>query len=91
MSPEEIIEGFKKVNFGFISSYGKDPDWETVIQAIDANKDGKVDYDEFMTAASDRSNLLNTDNLKAAFRVLDVNGDGKITLDELQIVFAHVN
>ena len=83
LQPEEIIEGFQKVNCGFISSYGKDPDWKSVISAIDTNGDGHIDYDEFMTAAANRAKLLNNENLKAAFKVLDANGDGTITADEL--------
>ena len=73
---------------GFISIYGKDPDWETVIHAIDANKDGQIDYDEFITAAADRMKLLNEENLKAAFRVMDTNDDGKLTVDEIKVSFA---
>ena len=78
LQPEEIINGMKKVEHGFASVYGKDPDWATVIHAIDANKDGQIDYDEFITAAANRAKLLNEDNLKAAFRSLDTNGDGTI-------------
>ena len=76
MQPEEIIEGFGKSNCGFVSELGRDPDWERVIHAIDINKDGLIDYDEFMTAAADRLKLLTHWNLEAAFKVLDVNGDG---------------
>ena len=83
LQPEEIIQGFQKVNCGFYSSYGKDPDWKSVISAVDSNGDGLIDYDEFMTAAANRAKLLNKENLKAAFKVLDANGDGKITPDEL--------
>jgi len=88
LQPEEIIEGFGKSNCGFISELGRDPDWERVIHAIDINKDGLIDYDEFMTAAADRLKLLTQWNLEAAFKVLDVNGDGEVTAEEMQLALS---
>ena len=88
MQPEEIIEGFSKTNCGFVSELGRDPDWERVIHAIDINKDGLIDYDEFMTAAADRLKLLCNGNLEAAFKLLDVDGDGTVTAEELQTAFS---
>ena len=70
-------------NSGFITSFGEDPNWEDVINTMDTNNDGHIDYDEFLTAASDRAKLINRDNLKAAFKVFDKNEDGKITIDEI--------
>lgn len=81
----------RKAEHGFASIYGKDPDWATVIHAIDANKDGQIDYDEFITAAADRAKLLNEDNLKAAFRILDKNSDGTIDAEEIKTAFARGN
>ena len=80
-----------QVESGLASIYGKDPDWDTVIQAIDTNRDGMIDYDEFMTAASNRSKLLNKTNLEAAYRNLDKNSDGKITAEEIQFAFSRGN
>ena len=50
-----------------------------------------IDYDEFMTAAADREKLLNTTNLKNAFKALDKNGNGKIEAEEIRSAFAHGN
>ena len=58
---------------------------------MDTNNDGHIDYDEFLTAASNRSKLINKDNLKAAFKVFDKNDDGKITVDEIQTAFVRGN
>ena len=91
LSPDEIINGMQKLETSFVSCYGKNPDWQTVIAAIDANQDGQIDYDEFMTAAANRANLLNTTNLKAAFKVFDKNGDGKISAKEIKMAFERGN
>ena len=56
---EEIKQGFMSMNNGLKNVFGKEANWEKVIQAIDTNDDGLIDYDEFMTAASDRVKLLN--------------------------------
>ena len=37
LSPDEIINGMQKLETSFVSCYGKNPDWQTVIAAIDAN------------------------------------------------------
>ena len=44
-----------------------------------------------MTAAANRANLLNTTNLKAAFKVFDKNGDGKISAKEIKMAFERGN
>ena len=88
------MNGFSKVNLGFTSSYGKAagrPDWIQMFKAIDSDNNGKIDYDEFMTAAMNRSKLLNKQNLLVAFTALDKNGDGILTSDELEIAFSRGN
>ena len=88
---EEIKQGFMSMNNGLKNVFGKEANWEKVVQSIDTNDDGLIDYDEFMTAASDRVKLLNDQNLKNAFKVLDASGDGFITAHELQEAFMRGN
>ena len=71
------------MNNGLKSVFGKEAEWEKVIYSIDTNNDGLIDYDEFMTAASNRVKLLNDQNLRNAFEVLDSSGDGFISAVEL--------
>ena len=81
----------KQVDSGLSTLWGKNPDWDTVIMSMDNNRDGVIDYDEFMVAAADREKLLNTTNLKNAFKALDKNGNGKIEAEEIKEAFAHGN
>ena len=81
----------KQVDNGLSTLWGKNPDWDTVITSIDTNRDGVIDYDEFMTAAADREKLLNTKNLKNAFKALDKNGNGKIEAEEIKGAFTNGN
>ena len=41
--------------------------YEDVMREIDVNKDGVIDYTEFITAAIDRVAVLNKANLLSAF------------------------
>ena len=66
---------------------GRDPNWRKTLQSLDVNGDGRLDYNEFLQAASNRFTLLNEDNIKRAFAILDKDGDGSITADELKSTF----
>ena len=57
------------------------------MKKIDVNNDGKISYEEFLTAATDRKKLLTKQHLKEAFRILDLNNDGKIEAEELKACF----
>merc|ERR1712025_1258392 len=50
----------------------------------DSNKDGHIDFREFMIVLYIMSNGTPEENLKQIFRVFDINNDGTITLKELQ-------
>jgi calcium-dependent protein kinase len=50
---------------------------------IDVNKDGFIDYTEFITAAVNKAVILNEENLEAAFRMIDRDNSGSITIEEL--------
>ena len=78
----------QQVNSGITSIWGKNPDWDTVIASMDTNRDGVIDYDEFMTAAADREKLLTSTNLRNAFNALDKNGNGKVDAEEIKAAFA---
>merc|ERR1712013_500927 len=50
----------------------------------DTNKDGHIDFREFMIVLYVMSNGSPEENLKQIFRVFDINNDGSISLKELQ-------
>ena len=63
-------------------------DWDKMVNAMDTDGDGKIDYTEFITAAYNRELLLSQQNLQIAFKMFDQDGDGTLRMDELKSVFA---
>ena len=66
---------------------GKKPEWDKICRKCDINGDGKISFEEFFTAASDRFKILEKENLRAAFNVLDQNGDNIIEAKEIKACF----
>lgn len=91
LTVDELKEGLSKIQlFEMLCSQNieedTDPYYE-ILQKIDLDGDGKIDYHEFVQAAIDHRSLLNKDNIKAMFNLMDVNGDGIIDLQELKQTF----
>ena len=63
-------------------------DWDKMVNAMDTDGDGKIDYTEFITAAYNRELLLSQQNLQIAFKMFDQDGNGTLSMDELKSVFA---
>ena len=50
-------------------------DGELVMETMDVDKDGFIDYTEFLAAVMDHEKLLNEDTLKSVFKVLDMDNN----------------
>ncbi|VBB34230.1 unnamed protein product, partial [Acanthocheilonema viteae] len=61
-----------------------DDELNAMFNAADKDKDGNIDFDEFLSIA--HANPLSL-SLKAVFEELDVDGDGCITRSELRTAF----
>ena len=60
LSPEELKSGMNMVVGNLKAS---DTDWLALVDQLDSNNDGRIDYAEFVTAAIDRRILLSQENL----------------------------
>ena len=69
-------EGFPGTNTGKMSKH--------IWRMYDTNKDGFIDFREFMMALFVMSHGSSEENLKQLFRVFDINNDGNIDLDEMK-------
>ncbi|XP_071738220.1 calmodulin-like isoform X2 [Rutidosis leptorrhynchoides] len=63
---------------------------QEMMKEVDANDDGTIDFDEFLTIMSRRMKDNASDELKEAFKVFDRDQDGYISPDELRNVMINL-
>jgi len=66
-------------------------DLKEIMEGIDADGSGVIDYTEFLAATIEKRQYIQEDVCWTAFRVFDMNGDGKITPNELRMVLNNGN
>ena len=81
---DEIQKGLKQV-LGHVKGAMKI--YEEIMNTLDKNCNGVIDYSEFLVAAADKETLLNNNNLMLAFNLMDADGNGSISRQELKNVF----
>merc|ERR1719401_818077 len=64
-------------------------DLQQIMDGVDSDGSGAIDYTEFLAATLDRRSYLCEDVCWTAFSVFDLDGDGKISLEELQKVLGN--
>jgi calcium-dependent protein kinase len=82
LTMEELTKGFRNS----VKNKFSDEDLQRIISRIDVDKNGFIEYEEFLTATIDCKKLLTEENLKKAFRLFDKDGSGKISSDELKMI-----
>merc|ERR1719428_2035506 len=79
---EEMQEGISKMGIEVPENLHR------ILEDIDSDGSGVVDYTEFLAATLDRRQYIQEDVCWAAFRIFDLDGNGKITKDELASVLS---
>ena len=64
-----------------------DEEWDELLEKMDSNGDGQIDFQEFLAAAYDKTKLLNDKNIKIAFDLFDRDKKGYISQQNLKQVF----
>ena len=82
LSRDEIIEGYKKT-YGYVD----EGEIDNMINSIDLDGNGVIDYNEFLTCTMNKEKILNNDNLEICFKAFDSDNSGKISLDEISAIF----
>ena len=77
----------KSFSSEYKSSLGEDVQWKKIIQKCDSDRDGKISWEEFFTAASDRASAVNKKNLREAFDIIDLDKNGEIDAQEIKRCF----
>jgi len=81
LTPNEMKEGLAKAGLKDIPA-----DLQQIMEEVDADGSGVIDYTEFLAATLDRKAYIQEDVCWSAFRVFDRNGDGKISQSEIEQV-----
>ena len=82
ISYEELKKGLKELNCQRIT----DEELCELFKSIDVDKNGKIDYTEFLAATMQKKMYLKEERLFEAFCNFDLDGCGKITKKELMSV-----
>ncbi|CAE8643016.1 unnamed protein product [Polarella glacialis] len=64
------------------------PDLKDIMEGLDADGSGFIDYTEFLAATLDKKQYMAEDACWQAFKVFDRDGNGKISREELAQVLA---
>jgi len=79
LTVNEMKEGLAKAGLKEIP-----PDLQQIMEEVDSDGSGVIDYTEFLAATLDRAAYIKEDVCWSAFRIFDRNGDGKISKNEIE-------
>jgi calcium-dependent protein kinase len=85
LSKEELVEGFTET----MGQTAAEVEVDRIMKNVDIDKNGHIDYSEFISATIDKRKLLSKDRLKAAFAIFDRDDNGFISAQEVRHVLDH--
>lgn len=97
LTMEELREGLTKHNFfellrkDYTCEVGDgvlNDEFELIMEALDTDNDGQIDYNEFLQATISAQANLNQTTIKEMFNMFDIDKDGTIDREELQQIFS---
>jgi calcium-dependent protein kinase len=86
LTVNEMKEGLAKAGFKEIPA-----DLATIMQDIDSDGSGVIDYTEFLAATIDKKHYLKEAAVWDAFKFFDKDGNGKISKAEIELVLGDDN
>lgn len=87
LTKDEIQKGFEMSKFVKCNTV----EIQNIMDRIDIDKNGFVEYEEFIAATINKKKLLTEENVKKAFDAFDRDNSGKISAEELKMVLSGGN
>ncbi|CAK75108.1 unnamed protein product (macronuclear) [Paramecium tetraurelia] len=87
VSKEELLAAYLKIYKG--DALAAQHIVEELFPQLDANKSGKVDFSEFVTASINRDRTLSKKKIEQSFKLFDLDGNGYITKQEINELFGN--
>ena len=78
----KILNGYKTI----MPFDDAEKEVERIMNEVDIDKSGTIDYNEFVLATINKQKLLNKEKLEATFKMFDKDGSGSISSDEIKSV-----
>jgi len=82
LSKDEILKGYQEATGIPIS----EEEVDKMFEEIDLDKNGTIDYTEFVMATMSDKHTMTNDKLQLAFKLFDKDGNGSIEADEIKAV-----
>jgi calcium-dependent protein kinase len=82
LSKQEILNGYKQL----MPFDDAEKEVERIMNEVDIDKSGTIDYNEFVLATINKQKMLNKEKLETTFEMFDKDGSGTITADEIKSV-----
>ncbi|KAM3132738.1 hypothetical protein pb186bvf_015166 [Paramecium bursaria] len=86
LSKTELISAYADI----LNKEEADQKVQAILESVDINLSGQVDYSEFIMAASNLEKVTSIQHIKQAFQMLDLNHDGYLSRDELEEVMGQI-
>ncbi|CAD8068194.1 unnamed protein product [Paramecium sonneborni] len=87
LSREELLKGILTAD---IDHFQAETMVNDLMQELDVNESGKVDFTEFLSAALVLQQKITLNNIKNAFKMFDIDGNGVISKNELESIFGGI-
>lgn len=82
ITKEELIEHYSKT----MSQEEAKVKVDNIFEVADRNKNGSIEFGEFVRGTMKKSSLLSINNIEKAFKLLDKDNDQNLSVEELQFL-----
>ena len=82
LSKDEILAGYREI----LGDEDAEKEAKRIMEEVDLDKNGTIDYNEFIIASLSRQKLVNQEKLEATFKIFDKDGSGSISAEEIRTV-----